>query len=201
MVLLAVSPLEALAQASSPSGAPLSAEEDASLGEIRDFARAAARRYRMVAPLEVAVAPWVGSGSLPQYASTSAVYASGYLYVHRRVLRASNRDLVIAKAIAHEMLRAPTQATTLAERERERGALTLHSNARAVDILVEVKGVPEEAAVDQMYAWLLAMHRAAGPGGRPPPSGSVTPCDQIVDLLQRYPAVKERYAGRECAAG
>jgi hypothetical protein len=201
LVLLAALPLKVLAQVPPPTDAPLSAEEEVSLQEIRDFVRAAARRYRMVAPLEVSVASWVGSGSLPQYANTSAVYASGYLYVHRRVLRASNRDLVIAKAIAYEMLRVPSKATTLAERERERGALTLDSNARAVDVLVQVKGVSEEAAVGEMYAWLLAIHRGAGIAGRPRPAGAVTPCDQIADLLERYPAVKARYADRQCVAG
>ena len=71
----------------------------------------------------------------------------------------------------------------------------------AVDILVQVKGLPEEAAVEQMYAWLLAVHRAAVAGGRPSPSGPVTACDEIADLLRRYPAIKDRYAGRECVTG
>jgi hypothetical protein len=155
----------------------------------------------MVAPLEVSVASWVGTGSVPQYAKASAVYTGGTLYVNRRVLRASNRDVVIAKALAYEMFRAPSKATTLAERERERAALSQESNARAVDILVQLKGVSEDAAVGQMYAWLLAIHRATGSGGRPLPPGSVTPCDEIADLLQRFPAVKKEYAGRECAAG
>jgi hypothetical protein len=105
---------------------------------------------------------------------------------------------VIAKSLAFEMLRAPSRATTLAERERERAQLGLDGNARAVDILIQVKGMSEEAAVEEMYAWLLAIHRAAGPGSRPARSGP-TACDEIVDLLQRYPGLKERYAGRECA--
>lgn len=198
LLVSAGAPLEALAQGASAPGEPLSAEEETSLQEIREFAQAAAQRYRMVAPLEVAVASWVGTGSLPQYANSSAVYTRGILYVNRRVLRASNRDLVIATAVAYEMLRAPSKATSLAERARERAALRLESHARAVDILVQINGMSEDAAVEQMYVWLLAIHRAAGAGGRPPTPGSVTPCAEIADLVRRHPAVQERYAGREC---
>jgi hypothetical protein len=197
LAFLVAIPLGAVAQ----SAAPLSAEEEASLQEIREFARATAQRYRMVALLEVSVASWVGSDALPQYASAPAVYTRGALYLNRRVLRASNRDLVIAKSLAYETLRAPTKATTLAERERERAQLDLDSNARTVDILVQVKGLSEDAAVEQMYAWLLAIHRTAGAGSRPPRPGSITVCDEIADLLRRYPGLAARYAGRECVAG
>src|SRR5688572_19911082 len=77
-------------------GDPLTLEEEASLREIRDFAEKAAAHYRMLAPLEVSVAPWVGTGSLPQYATAPAVYTRGALYLSRRVLRAPDRYLVIA---------------------------------------------------------------------------------------------------------
>jgi hypothetical protein len=95
------------------------------------------------------------------------------------------------------MLRAPSQATTLAERERERAQLSFDANARAVEILVEVKGLSEDAAVEEMYAWLSAIHRAAGAGTRVPRLGP-SACDEIVDLLRRHAGLKERYAGREC---
>ena len=170
--LLAASPPSATAQGPGPGSAspstPLSDEEQASLEEIRDFVHAAANRYRMLAPLEVSVASWVGPGGLPQYAAAPAVYSGGALYLSRRLLRASNRDLVIAKALAYEMLRAPSKATTLAERDRERAALSLESNARTIDILVEVGGMTEEAALEGMYAWLHAIHRAARAGGDRP---------------------------------
>ena len=199
LIPLTGDPVAVLAQGAGSPGSPLSAEEEeASLQEIRDFVQAVAERYRMVAPLEVSVASWVGPGGLPQYASVPAVYTRGALYLNRRLLRASNRDLVIAKSLAYEMLRAPSKATTRADRERERAQLSLDGNARAVDILVQVQGLSEEAAVEQMYAWLLAIHRAAGPG-RPSPPGSVTACDEIADLLRRHAGLRERYAGRECA--
>ena len=56
----------------------------------------------------------------------------------------------------------------------------------------------EEAAVEEMYAWLLAIHRAAGAGRLASPRGGLSACDEIADLL-RGTAVRERYAGRECA--
>ena len=161
--------------------------------------RATAQRYRMVAPLEVSVASWVGNPSMPQYAASPAVYTRGSLFLNRRLLRASNRDLVIATALAYEMLRGPGTATSLADRERERAKLALDSNARAVDILVQIKGMSEQAALEEMYAWLLGMHHAAVASGRPTPPAQPRPCDAIADLLQRYPGSREWFAGRECA--
>src|SRR5262249_17489784 len=128
-----------------------------------------------------------------------AVKSGNQLFLNRRLLRASNRDVVIATALAYEMLRAPSQATSIAARQRERAQLMLDGNAKAVDILVQVKGMSEPAALDQVYAWLLGMHRAAVASGRPPEAGSVRPCDAIGDLLRRYPDSKEWFAGRECA--
>jgi hypothetical protein len=177
----------------------LAPDEEASLQQIRDFVGATAERYRMVAPLEVSVASWVGTPSLPQYASSPAVKSGNQLYLNRRLLRASNRDVVIAAALAYEMLRGPGRATSLADRERERAQMMLDANARAVDILIRVKGLSEEAALDHVYAWLLGMHRAAMASNRPPEPGGARPCDAIGDLLRRYPDSKERFAGRECA--
>jgi len=193
--LLILVPLLVPAQDSSP----LSTEEEISLREIRDFVAATAQRYRMVAPLQVSVASWVGNPSLSQYAGSPAVYARGSLFLNRRLLRAANRDLVIATALAYEMLRGPGTATSLADRERERVRMALDSNARAVDILVQVKGMSEQAALEQMYAWLLGMHHAAAASGRPTPPDRPSPCDAIGDLLQRYPGSRESFAGRECA--
>jgi hypothetical protein len=200
---LQVITLACLATASSGAWAQdpgaLTPEEEASLQQIRDFVRATAARYRMLAALEVSVASWVGNPSLPQYASSPAVKTGNQLFLNRRLLRASNRDLVIATALAYEMLRGPGHATSVADRQRERAQMVLDGNARAVDILIQVKGLSEQEALDQMYAWLLGMHRAAVASGRAPEPGSVRPCDAIGDLLRRYPASKDSFAGRECA--
>ncbi len=195
LACLAAMPCAAFAQGTGP----LAPDEEASLQQIRDFVRAAAQRYRMVAPLEVSVASWVGSSSVQQYASSPAVYTRGGLYLNRRLLRATNRDLVIATALGYEILRAPSKATSLADRERERAQIALDGNAQAVDILVQVKGLSESEALEEMYAWLLAIHRTATASGQPPQPGSVAGCDAIRDLLGRFPGVRERFAGRECA--
>ncbi len=90
LALLAACPPSASAQGSGPGSAPpstpLSDEEQASLEATRDFVRAAATRYRMLGPLEVSVASWVGTGGLPQYANAPAVYTRGALYLNRRLL-------------------------------------------------------------------------------------------------------------------
>jgi hypothetical protein len=177
----------------------LTPDEEASLQQIRDFVGATAQRYRMLSPLVVTVASWVGNPSLPQFASSPAVKSGNQLYLNRRLLRASNRDVVIATALAYEMLRGPGQATSLADRQRERAQMMLDANARAVDILVRVKGMSEPAALEQVYASLLGMDRAAIASARPPEPDAVRPCDAIGDLLRRYPDSKASFAGRECA--
>ena len=196
IALLAV-PLAVGAQGSSSSSGALSLEEEASLEEIREFARATADRYRMVAPLEVTVASWVGSGSLPQFATAPAVYTRGTLYLSRHLLRASNRDLVIAKALAYETLRAPSTAASLAERRREQAGQALESNDRAIEILVEVRGMTEAAALEEMYAWLIAIHRTQAARGTSP-RGALSACDEIADLFRRRAASRAGFAGREC---
>jgi hypothetical protein len=177
----------------------LAPDEEMSLQQIRDFVGATAQRYRMISPLVVSVASWVGNPSLPQFASSPAVKSGNQLYLNRRLLLASNRDVVIATALAYEMLRGPGQASSLADRERERAQMMLDANARAVDILVRVKGMSEAAALEQVYASLLGLHRAAIASARPPEPGAVRPCDAIGDLLRRYPDSRASFAGRECA--
>jgi hypothetical protein len=198
--VIAVACLTAISGAAAAQGTDaLAPDEEGSLQQIRDFARATAERYRMVSPLEVSVASWVGNPSLPQYAASPAVKAGNRLFLNRRLLRASNRDLVIATALAYEMLRGPGRAASIADRQRERAQMVLNGNAKAVDILIQIKGMSEQAALDQMYAWLLSMHRAAVASDRPPEPDGVRPCDAIGDLLRRYPDAKDWFAGRECA--
>ena len=188
LALLVARPPAASAQATGP----LAPDEEASLQQIRDFVLATAQRYRMVAPLEVSVASWVGNPSVPQYASTPAVYTRGALHLNRRLLRASNRDLVIAIALAYEMLRGPGKATTLAEHERERAQMVLDGNARAVDILDPGQGAVRAggARPDVRVAPRHAPCRAPGPPARR--RAASRPCDAIADLLRRYPGLRSR---------
>jgi hypothetical protein len=198
--VLVLAYLAAMPPAASAQGTgPLAPYEEASLQQIRDFVRATAERYRMVAPLEISVASWVGSSSVQQYASSPAVYTRGGLYLNRPLLRATNRVLVITTALGYEILRAPSKATSLADRERERAQIALEGKAKAVDIPVQVKGLSESEALEQMYAWLLAIHRAAAASGRPAQPGSMSACDAIRDLLGRFPGVREKFVGQECA--
>jgi len=147
----------------------------------------------MLTPVEIRVATWLGSPGLPQYAGTSALYSRGTLYVSRAFLAGPHRAPVLAKALAHELLRAPSHAGTVAERERERVEQDDEASARAVEILVTVGGVDEAEALEQTYAWLAGIRRAQGdPGGR-------ATCDAIRRLLSRFSAQRERFAGRECA--
>jgi hypothetical protein len=114
----------------------------------------------------------------------------------RQLLTSPTRDLSIAQVLAAEILRSPSEATSLAERERS--PLRLDASARAVEILVQVKGVPEEEALERMDENLIAIRRAMA--GRSLAAGDVSARDQITHLTGRFPRSRERFTGRVCAA-
>ena len=119
------------------------------------------------------------------------------MHVHPGLLSSPAREVAIAKAVAWETLRAPSQAATLAEWEQERAARVLAADARAVEILTEVVGLPESVAVARMHAWLAALHRLGAPGGAGAARGP-SPCDEIRALVARFPAHRDALPRHEC---
>jgi hypothetical protein len=175
--------------------APVDAE--ARLRELQDLAARAARRYGLAPAPEIVLAPWVGAGEVTAYAGASVVVTGGRVYVHPGLLSSPAREVAIAKAVAWETLRAPSRATTLAAWEQERTARVLAADIRAVEILVQVVGLPEPLALARMHAWLAALHRLGATGGA---SGAQapSPCDEIRALVARFPAHRDTLPRHEC---
>jgi len=110
------------------------------------------------------------------------------------LLGAPIQDALIAKVLALQYGRRTLTATSLEDYERQRRQENFEANAKAVEILVRVKGWPERAALHSVHVWLLALHR----GGRPPSSGQPSACDQIVELQARFPEHREWTAELSC---
>src|SRR5262249_51204482 len=152
------------------------------LEELRQMAREAVRVYKLGSPIEVVLRPLQSSG-LTSYAGVGMSFSPvrGQVSVDPRVLESPTRHTLMAVVLASIMLGTPSTATTLADYERERQAAVREVNAKAVEVLVRVRGVAEAEAWHSVYTWLLALHRSSS--RRTGAAGSLAPCDQIRDLL------------------
>ena len=165
--------------------------QDRSLDEVRAFADETARRYGLE-PIHVLVShnPESPVGS----------YRRGFFAVNRLVLSSEFRDAIVAHELAHYVLGhdAPLAGATGDARRRERELRELDANAKAVEILAWVRTVPEDQALRMVYSYLLNVHRRLQRSPGEDLLGHRPPCDEIADLLGRYPQ-QLWTAGLECA--
>jgi hypothetical protein len=166
--------------------------QDRSLDEVRAFADETARRYGRE-PIHVLVShsPDSPVGS----------YRRGFFAVNRLVLSSEFRDAIVAHELAHYVLGhdAPLAGATHDARRRAREQRELDANAAAVEILVWVRQVPEDQALRMVYSYLLNVHRRLLRSPGEDLLGHRPPCDEIADLLGRYPRQHTWTAGLECA--
>jgi hypothetical protein len=69
-----------------------------------------------------------------------------------------------------------------------------------VEILARVKRLPEERALSLVYDHLWSFSRLVAAGRTVIPWGHRAPCDEVRDLLERFPAHRAWTAGLECGA-
>jgi hypothetical protein len=166
--------------------------QDRSLDEVRAFADETARRYGRE-PIHVLVShnPDSPVGS----------YRRGFFAVNRLVLGSEFRDAIVAHELAHFVLGhdAPLAGATSDARRREVEQRELDANAKAVEILAWVRAVPEDQALRMVYSYLLNVHRRLQRSPGEDLLGHRPPCDEIADLLGRYPQQLVWTAGLECA--
>ena len=166
--------------------------QDRSLDEVRAFAAETARRYGRE-PIHVLVShnPDSPVGS----------YRRGFFAVNRLVLGSEFRDAIVAHELAHYVLGhdASLAGATNATRRREREQRELDANAKSVEILAWVRQVPEDQALRMVYSYLLNVHRRLQRAPGEDLLGHRPPCDEIADLLSRYPQQLVWTAGLECA--
>jgi hypothetical protein len=172
----------------------LTPAQDRSLDEVRAFADETARRYGLQ-PIHVLVShnPDSPVGS----------YRRGFFAVNRLVLGSEFRDAIVAHELAHYVLGhdAPLAGGTTNSRRREVEQRELDANATSVEILAWVRQVPEDQALRMVYSYLLNVHRRLQRSPGEDLLGHRPPCDEIADLLRRYPQQLVWTAGLECAPG
>ena len=166
--------------------------QNRSLDEVRVFADETARIYGL-APIHVLVShnPESPVGS----------YRRGFFAVNQLVLRSEFRDAIVAHELAHYVLGhdAALTAATPEARLIERQQRELDANAKSVEILTRVRGVPEDQALRMAYSYLLNVHRRLQRSPGEDLLGHRPPCEEIADLLARYPAQLTWTARLECA--
>jgi len=170
----------------------LTRAQDKSLDEVRAFADVTARRYGLL-PIHVLVS------HNPE--SPVGAYRRGFFAVNRLVLGSQFRDAIVAHELAHYVLGhdAPLTGATPESRLREREQRELEANAKSVEILAWVKEVPEDQALRLAYDYLLNVHRRLQRSPGEDLLGHRPPCDEIADLLGRFPQQLGWTARLECA--
>jgi len=172
----------------------LTPAQDRSLDQVRAFAEETARRYGLP-PIHVLVShnPDSPVGS----------YRRGFFAVNQLVLGSEFRDAIVAHELAHYVLGhdASLASVTHDARRREVEQRELDANAKSVEILAWVRQVPEDQALRMVYSYLLNVHRRLQRAPGEDLLGHRPPCDEIADLLRRYPQQLAWTAGLECASG
>jgi len=166
--------------------------QNRSLDEVRAFADDTARIYGL---------PQIHVLVSHNPESPVGSYRRGFFAVNELVLRSEFRDAIVAHELAHYVLghdAALTGATPEA-RLLERQQRELDANAKSVEILTRVRGVPEDQALRLAYSYLLNVHRRLERSPGEDLLGHRPPCEEIADLLARYPAQLTWTASLECA--
>ena len=172
----------------------MSPAQNRSLEEVRAFADDTARLYGL---------PQIHVLVSHNPDSPVGSYRRGFFAVNQLVLRSEFRDAIVAHELAHYVLghdaalAAPTPEARLAERQQRE----LDANAKSVEILTRVRGVPEDQALRMAYSYLLNVHRRLQRSPGEDLLGHRPPCEEIADLLARYPAQRTWTSGLECAPG
>jgi hypothetical protein len=172
----------------------LTPTQNRSLDEVRAFAEATARTYGLP-PIHVLVS------HNPD--SPVGGFRRGFFYVNQLVLGSEYRDAIVAHELGHYVLGhdAPLMGSTPEARRRDREQRELDANAKSVEILERVKHVPEDDALHTVYSYLLNVHRRLQRSPGEDLLGHRPPCDEIADLLARFPHQLVWTGRLECARG
>ncbi|HYB43247.1 MAG TPA: hypothetical protein VEL75_15820 [Candidatus Methylomirabilis sp.] len=166
--------------------------EERSAGEVRRLADRTARLYGLP-PIHLVVSHNLND--------PPGSFRRGYFTVSTITLTSTFRDAIVAHELGHYVLGhdAPLRGTSAAELERDYQQRELDANAKGVEILVRVAGMSEGRALRTMYEYLAGVQADFDRHPSLNLRGHKSPCDEITDLLIRYPRQRAWTAALECA--
>jgi hypothetical protein len=172
--------------------ASLTPAQERSAGEVRAFADRTARAYGLL-PIHVLVSrdPAAPAGS----------FRRGFFSVSTGTLGSSARDAVVAHELAHYVLGhdAPLPGDTREEWKRAYQRRELDANAKSVEILARVLEISEARALRTVYLYLRAVQLAHERSPGLDLAGHLPPCEEIADLIRRFPQQRHWTASLDCA--
>jgi hypothetical protein len=128
-------------------------------------------------------------------------YRHGLFTITTAMLTSRHRDSIVAHELAHYLLGhdRPLAGTLSLDWQREQELRELEANAKAVEVLVRVRRLSEQEALSVVYEHLLAFNRLVVARRTVIPWGHRAPCEEIADLLGRFPTHRAWSTGLECA--
>ena len=128
-------------------------------------------------------------------------YRHGLFTITTSMLTSRYRDAIVAHELAHYLLGhdRPLAGTLSLDWQREQELRELDANAKSVEVLMRVRGLPEDEALKRVYDYLLAWNRLVVARRSVIPWGHRPPCEEIGELLGRFLQYRGWSAGLECA--
>ena len=127
-------------------------------------------------------------------------FRRGFFTVSDITLMSTFRDAIVAHELGHYVLGhdAPFTGASSAQVERDYQQRELDANAKGVEILVRVAGFSEARALRTMLEYLAGVQWAYERYPRLNLRGHKRPCDEIADLLVRFPRQRVWTAALPC---
>ena len=174
------------------SCATFTPEQERSAAEVRAFADEAFRIYK-VPRIPIVIGDHVQG--------TGGDYRGGSFTLGTRMLTSPTRDKVVAHELAHYILgHTPRfRGGPSTDLQRQMELLELDANFKGVEILTRTKPMPEQMALSMFYDHMISVHYAFVGNRTVIPFGHRPPCEEIADLLGRYPQHAAWTGSLECA--
>jgi len=153
------------------------------VAEVQQFADATTAAYKLP-PIRLTIEPATNLG-------IGGRYRQGNFYLNETQLTSGGLTALVAHELAHYVLGHDgllSGAASTAEAVRMQEERELDANAKAVEILVRVKGLSERQALTTIVVFLerVQIHQAKG---NPNAQGHRSPAEEIADLKRRFPSL------------
>jgi hypothetical protein len=159
------------------------------LADVKRFADATAATYGLMRiPVTVEAGTNLGIGGR---------YRQGNFFLNAGTLDSGHLNALVAHELAHYVLGHDQMLSgvSMTELLKAQEPRELDANAKAVEILVRVKGMSQPQAVRTMVVYLRSAQNAQT-RGQPNAPGHRPPAEEIADLLTRFPASRATMAAR-----